>query len=70
LRRHETQGLRKVESSTLKECGKEKARGVLHPNCRSERRKVGSFFFLHFFLLCVFFIYLLLKKKKMPRESV
>jgi hypothetical protein len=40
--------LRKVESSTLKERGKEKARGALHPKCRSERRKVSSFHSLHF----------------------
>ncbi len=52
----ETQGLKKVESSTLKECGKEKARGVLHPKCKSERRNVSSLFSLHFFfLLCGFF---------------
>jgi len=42
LRRHETQGFRKVESSTLKECEKEKARGVLHPKCRNERKKISS----------------------------
>jgi hypothetical protein len=27
--------LRKVESSTLKKRGEEKARGVFHPKCRS-----------------------------------
>jgi hypothetical protein len=31
-----------VESLTLKECGEEKARGMLHPRCRSERRKVNA----------------------------
>jgi len=68
-----TQGLRKVESSMLKECGKEKARRVLHPKCRSEKRKVSSFPFLHFssflsfFLVCVFFF--LLENKKMPRKK-
>ncbi len=35
----------------LKECEKEKARGLLHPKCRSERRKINS---------------LLLEKKKTP----
>jgi hypothetical protein len=38
-RRRETQGLRKVESSKLKECGVEKARGALHPKCKSERER-------------------------------
>jgi hypothetical protein len=37
-----TQGLRKVESSMLKEHGEEKARRALYPKCRSERTKVGS----------------------------
>ncbi len=50
----ETQGLRKVESSMLKECAKEKARKMLHSKCRSERRKVRSLPSLHFFFsLCV-----------------
>jgi len=39
--------LKKVESSTLKECGEEKARGALHPKCRSERRNVSSLPSLH-----------------------
>jgi drug/metabolite transporter (DMT)-like permease len=66
--------LRKVESSTLKECGEEKVRGTLHPKCRSERRKVSSLLSLHFFLLydffflCVF-LFFLLEKKKMPRRK-
>jgi hypothetical protein len=55
LKRHETQGLRKVENSMLKECGEEKTRGVFHPKCRSERRKVNSFLSLHFFFSMVFF---------------
>jgi hypothetical protein len=67
--------LRKVESLTLKECGEEKARGTLHPKCRSERRKVSSFllyiFFLlyGFFFLCVFLSFFLFEKKKMLGES-
>jgi hypothetical protein len=52
-----TQGLRKVESSTLKEWGEEKVRGALHPKCRSKRRKVSSLPSLHFLfpLCCIFF---------------
>jgi hypothetical protein len=61
--------LRKVESSTLKEHGEEKARGMLHPKCRSERRKVSSLLSLHFFFLCVFFSFLLLEKKKTLRRK-
>jgi hypothetical protein len=53
----ETQGWKKVESSTLKECGKEKARGVLHPKCKSERRKVSSLFSLHVFSSLWFFFF-------------
>jgi hypothetical protein len=46
--------LRKLESSTLKECGEEKAIGALHPKCRSERKKVISFPSLHFFFFSFF----------------
>jgi len=38
----------------LNECGEEKARGVLHPKCRGNRRNVNSFLFLVFFFLMVF----------------
>jgi hypothetical protein len=75
--KRETQGLRKVESS-MKERGEEHVGGVLHPKCRSGRRKVSShpslhlFFFsmvfFFFFPLYVFF-FLLLEKKKMPSTS-
>jgi hypothetical protein len=60
-----------VESSTLKECGEEKARGAFHPKCRSKRRKVSAFPSLHFFpFLCVFFFKLLMfEKKKMLGEN-
>ncbi len=74
-RRCETQGLRKVESSTLKKCGEKKTRGALHPKCRSERRKVSSlpslhfFFFYMIFFLCFFFFFLLLEKKKMLKRK-
>jgi hypothetical protein len=67
--------LRKVESSTLKKCGKEKARRVLHPKCRSKRKKVSSLPFLHFFFLygffslCVSLFFLLLEKRKMSRRK-
>jgi hypothetical protein len=37
-KRCEAQRLRKVESSTLKERGEEKARGKLHFKCKSMRR--------------------------------
>jgi len=50
--------LKKVESSTLKERGKEKARGTFHPKCRNERRKVSSLHYLHFLSV------LLLEKKE------
>ncbi len=59
-----TQGLRKVESSTLKEREEEKARGALHPKCKSERRKASSPP-----LLYVFFSFFLLEKKKTPSSS-
>ncbi len=72
-RRCETQGLKKVESFMLKECGEEKARGALHPKCKSERYRPSLFciFFLlyDFFSLCVFFFFLLLEKKKMPKRK-
>ncbi len=68
-KRCETQGLRKVESSTLKECGEEKARGVLHPKCRSERRKVSSFPSLHFFLLYGFFFLFFYLRRRRCREK-
>jgi len=49
------QGLRKVESSMLKERGEEKARGALHHKRRSKGRKVSSLPSLHlFFSLCFF----------------
>ncbi len=73
--RGETQGLRKVESLMLKECEKEKTRGVLHPKCRSERRKIHSlpfpafFFSYDFFFFMFFFFFLMLEKKKMPRRK-
>jgi len=57
LRRHETQGLRKVESSMLKECGKEKVKGELHPKCRRKKRKVSSLPSLHFYLFYVFLFF-------------
>ncbi len=70
------QGLRKVESSTLKEHGEEKARGVFHPKCRSERRKVSSFPSLHFFFflmvlfsLC-FFLFLCLRRRWRRRHRL
>jgi hypothetical protein len=49
----------------LEEGGEEKARGALHPKCKTGRRKVSSFPSLHFFFLYVFFSFLLLEKKKM-----
>ncbi len=58
---HETQGLKKVESSTLKEHKKEKARKTFHPKCRSERKKVTSFPSLHFFSSMSFFLFFYLK---------
>jgi hypothetical protein len=60
--------LRKVESSTLKECEKEKAREVLHPKCKNERRKIHSLLFMHFFSYDLIF-FLLLEKKKMLRRK-
>jgi hypothetical protein len=67
--------LRKDVDTRLEEGGEEKARGALHPKCKSERRKVSSllslhfFFFYAFFFICFFFFFLLFEKKKMPRES-
>jgi len=64
-----------VKSSTLKECAKEKVRGMFHPKCRNREEKVSSlpplqFFFLYgFFFLCVFLSFLLLEKKKMRRKK-
>jgi hypothetical protein len=49
--------LRKVENSTLKKCGKEKAKRMFHPKCRNKRRKVNSLHYLHFLSV------LLLEKK-------
>jgi len=64
------QGLKKGKSSTLKECGEEKAKGALHPKCKSNRRKVNSFPYLHFFSsLWFFFSFFLLLKKKMSRRK-
>ncbi len=74
--KRETQSLKKVESSTLKECGKEKARGAFHRKCKSERRKVISFLSLHFFFLydffffVFFFLFFYLKRKKCQGENV
>ncbi len=48
-RRRETQGLKKVENSTLKECGNEKVKRVLHPKCKCKIIKVSSFPSLVFF---------------------
>ncbi len=69
--RHKTQGLTKVESSMLKECGDETARGVFQPKCRCKKIKVNSFPFLHFFSSLWFFFlsFLLLKNEKMPRRK-
>jgi len=55
----------------LKECGEEKARGALHPKCRSKKRKISSLLSLHlFFLYGSFFLsFLLLEKKKMLRTK-
>jgi len=39
LRKCETKGLRKVETSTLKEHEEEKARGVLHPKCKVRKER-------------------------------
>jgi hypothetical protein len=54
----------------LKECGEEKARGVLHPKRKSRKRKVSSLPSLHFFFLYVFFSFLLLEKKKMTTIAI
>jgi hypothetical protein len=53
-----------VESSTLKERGEEKARGVLHLKCKSERKKVSYFPSLHLFFSLWFFFFLMLEKKE------
>jgi AAA+ ATPase superfamily predicted ATPase len=66
------QGLKKGKSSTLKECGEEKAKGVLHTKCKSNRREVNSFLSLQFFffsMVFLFFSFALLEKKKMPRRK-
>jgi hypothetical protein len=42
----------------FKECGEEKARGALHPKCRSERRKENSLPSLQFFS-SLWFLFLL-----------
>jgi hypothetical protein len=65
--------LRKVECSTLKECGEEKARRALHPKYRSKRKKLNFLPFLHFFFFSMVFFFfvfffLLLEKKKMKRR--
>jgi hypothetical protein len=69
--RHEKGG----ESSTLKECGEEKTRGMLHPKCRSKRRKVSFLPSLHvfsslwfFFSLC--FFSLCLRRKKCQEKTL
>ncbi len=69
-RRHEIQGLMKVESSTLKERGKEKTRRTLHPKCKNERRKVSSFHFLHFFLFYVCFFFFCFLQLPSPFSSL
>jgi hypothetical protein len=64
-------GERKRSISSQMQKRKKKARGALHPKCRSERRKVSSLFSLQFFSsLWFFFSFLLFEKKKMPGESV
>jgi len=74
-KRCKTQGLRKVESSTLKERweekalkehgeGEEKVRGVLHSKCKSEKRKVRSLPSLHYFFFSMVFSFLILLEKK------
>ncbi len=74
-KKRETQGLKKVESSTLKECGEEKTGGVFHPKCRSKRKKVSSLLSLHFFSSLWFFFslcfsfFLMFEIKKMPRRK-
>ncbi len=50
-----------VERSALKECGKEKVRGALHPKCKSKRRQVTSLLFLHFFSVLSFLFFCLRK---------
>jgi hypothetical protein len=58
LKRCNTKGFKKVESSTLKEGGEEKARGALHPKRKSEKKgKFRPFFAFYFFY--VFFFSLL-----------
>ncbi len=68
MRRRETQGLKKVESSTLKESEEEKTRGVLHSKCRSKRRKISSFLFFCILFLCVcFFPFFCLRRRRCHR---
>jgi len=59
-----------MESSTLKEHGEEKVRGVLHPKRKSKRRKVRSLPSLNFIFFYVFFSFLLLEKKKMIAMAI
>jgi hypothetical protein len=56
--------LRKAESSTLKECGEEKARGMLQSQMQKQEKKGKLLPFSTFF-----FSFLLLEKKKMPRRK-
>jgi hypothetical protein len=46
-----------VESSTLKECGEEKATETLHSKCKSNKRKVSSFPSLHFIFSMIYFFF-------------
>ncbi len=69
LRRRDTQGLRKVESSTLTERGEDKANEALHPKCKSRRKKVSSLPCLHFCFLFLF-SFLLLEKKKTTTMAI
>jgi hypothetical protein len=62
-----------VESSTLKEFGEEKARGTLHPKCRSKRRNVSSIPSLHYYffnLFFSFFLFLCLKRRRCQEKAL
>ncbi len=53
-----------MKSSTLKGCGEEKARGALHPKCRSERGRISPCLLCIFFSLCFFFFFFCLRKRR------
>ncbi len=59
-----------MESSTLKESGEEKARGVLHPKCKREKRLPSLHFFffsmIFFSLWFFFFFFFCLTRGKHP----